>query len=49
MLANYLTPTDSFDTVLILGNSFGYFESTQDDLKVLTEVFRVLKPGGKIL
>jgi len=41
-------PTDSFDTVLILGNSFGYFESTQDDLKVLTEVFRVLKPGGKI-
>lgn len=41
-------PTDSFDAVLILGNSFGYFESTQDDLKVLTEVFRVLKPGGKI-
>ena len=41
-------PTDSFDVVLILGNSFGYFESIQDDLKVLTEVFRVLKPGGKI-
>ncbi|MCS7243042.1 MAG: methyltransferase domain-containing protein [Candidatus Caldatribacterium sp.] len=37
-----------FDVVLILGNSFGYFESPEDDLQVLREVFRVLKPGGKI-
>lgn len=42
-------PTDSFDVILILGNSFGYFESSQDDLKVLKEVFRVLKPWGKLL
>ncbi|TFG22970.1 MAG: methyltransferase domain-containing protein [Promethearchaeota archaeon] len=42
-------PPDSFDVVMILGNSFGYFDSIQDDLKVLKEVFRVLKPWGHIL
>lgn len=40
---------DTFDTILILGNSFGYFETVQDDLRVLKEVFRVLKPWGKLL
>jgi D-alanine-D-alanine ligase len=43
------SPTDSFDLVMILGNSFGYFDTIQDDLRVLKEVFRVLKPWGKIL
>lgn len=38
----------TFDAVLILGNSFGYFESPEDDLRVLEEALRVLKPGGKI-
>jgi D-alanine-D-alanine ligase len=42
-------PTNSFDYILILGNSFGYFETIQDDLRVLREVFRVLKPWGKFL
>jgi D-alanine-D-alanine ligase len=42
-------PPDTFDIVLILGNSFGYFETIQDDLMVLKEVFRVLKPWGKVL
>jgi len=42
-------PYDTFDTVLILGNSFGYFDTVQDDIKVLEEVFRVLKPWGKVL
>lgn len=40
---------DTFDVVMILGNSFGYFESNEDDLMVLREVFRVLKPGGTFL
>ncbi|MEM4312111.1 MAG: methyltransferase domain-containing protein [Nitrososphaerales archaeon] len=41
--------SDTFDTILILGNSFGYFETVKDDLNVLKEAFRVLKPWGKIL
>ncbi len=40
---------DTFDFILLLGNSFGYFESINDDIQVLREVFRVLKPRGKIL
>jgi len=40
---------DSFDVVMVLGNSFGYFENLEDDLKVLSEIFRVLKPDGKFL
>ncbi len=40
---------DSFDVVMIPGNSFGYFETPQDDIRVLKEVFRVLKPWGRIL
>ena len=40
---------DVFDDIMILGNSFGYFESTEDDIKILKEVFRILKPGGKFL
>ncbi|NPE29522.1 methyltransferase domain-containing protein [Methanococcoides sp. SA1] len=41
--------TDSFDSVMILGNSFGYFETAEEDLRVLQEVRRILKPRGKIL
>ncbi len=42
-------PPDTFDFVLILGNSFGYFETVEDDMRVLKEVFRVLKPWGQLL
>jgi len=42
-------PTDSFDVVMILGNSFGYFETIEDDMRVLKEVFRILKPWGRFL
>ena len=38
-----LCPADNFDVVLILGNSFGYFDSLQDDLRILREVLRALK------
>jgi D-alanine-D-alanine ligase len=40
--------SDTFNVVTILGNSFGYFDSISDDRKVLEEIFRVLKPGGKV-
>ncbi len=40
---------DSFDKIMILGNSFGYFESINDDFNVLREAYRVLKPWGSIL
>jgi D-alanine-D-alanine ligase len=42
-------PPDTFDAVMLLGNSFGYFETVQDDLRVLREIFRVLKPWGRFL
>jgi D-alanine-D-alanine ligase len=41
--------TDMFDVVMILGNSFGYFESIEDDILILKEVHRVMKPGGIFL
>ena len=40
---------DSFDVVIILGNSFGYFETVRDDIRILKGVFTVLKPWGRIL
>lgn len=40
---------DKFDAIMIPGNSFGYFESSHDDTKVLEEVRRILKPGGRLL
>ncbi|MCB0060752.1 MAG: methyltransferase domain-containing protein, partial [Caldilineaceae bacterium] len=42
-------PADKFDLIMIPGNSFGYFESSHDDTKVLEEVRRILKPNGKLL
>ncbi|MEM2910488.1 MAG: methyltransferase domain-containing protein [Nitrososphaerota archaeon] len=42
-------PDNCFDAVLILGNSFGYFERIDDDLKVLREVYRILRPYGRVL
>jgi D-alanine-D-alanine ligase len=42
-------PPDTFDVVMILGNSLGYFEAEQEDMKVFKEVFRVLKPWGRFI
>lgn len=35
----------AFDTVLMLGNSFGYF-SDEDNVRALSEAYRVLADGG---
>lgn len=42
-------PSDTFDYIILLGNSFGYFESRNDDFRVLNEAMRVLKPFGTLL
>jgi D-alanine-D-alanine ligase len=41
--------SDSFDVVLVLGNSFGYFETPNDDEAMLRDIRRVLRRGGKLL
>ncbi len=38
-----------YNTVLILGNSFGYFEREDDDLDILKACRRVLIPGGTLV
>jgi ubiquinone/menaquinone biosynthesis C-methylase UbiE len=38
---------DSFDLVVSLSTSFGYFEEIEDDLKVLDNIYRMLKENGK--
>ena len=40
---------NAFDAVLLLGNSFGYFDAAHDDQAVLQEIRRVLTPGGRVL
>jgi D-alanine-D-alanine ligase len=42
-------PDDSFDAIYLAGNSFGYFESADDDIAVLRELRRLLKPNGQLL
>jgi ubiquinone/menaquinone biosynthesis C-methylase UbiE len=38
-----------FDAVVNLFTSFGYFEEDGEQVKVLREIFRMLKPGGKFI
>ncbi len=38
-----------FDVVLVMGNSFGYFEDDGRNRKILQEICRLLRPGGKVL
>ena len=42
-------PAASFDVVLLMSNSFGYFADAADDRRVLAEIGRVLIPGGRFL
>jgi len=39
----------SFDWVLLLFTSFGYFATPEEDAEVLDEVARILRPGGRFL
>jgi len=40
---------NGFDCVLLLGNSFGYFDQEEEDLAVLSAVTRALRPSGKLV
>ncbi|MBL7556628.1 MAG: class I SAM-dependent methyltransferase [Bdellovibrionaceae bacterium] len=40
---------NEFDLVVSLFNSFGYFKVRSNDLKMLKETYRVLKPGGRLV
>lgn len=40
---------ERFDAVLVLGNSFGYFDKLDDDLAILKGIHHILNPGGQIL
>lgn len=40
---------EEFDLVLNLFTSFGYFDSEEDNLKVLSAIKTALKPGGRLL
>lgn len=39
----------AFNSIVIMYNSFGYFQSRSDDEKVIGNCFNSLKPGGKLL
>lgn len=39
----------SIDCVCIMGNSFGYFDTEDDDVRVLEAVKRVLRSGGNLV
>jgi len=42
-------PSTTFDHILILGNSLGYLPDEDDDGRILSEAYRLLKPGSAIL
>lgn len=42
-------PADSFDHVIIMGNSLGYLPEPDDDIRILIEAFRLVKPGSRLL
>ena len=42
-------PDDTFDHVIIMGNSLGYIQSPGADLKIIKEANRILRPGGWLL
>ncbi|UCH47679.1 MAG: methyltransferase domain-containing protein [Betaproteobacteria bacterium] len=45
----FRVPESSKDCVMVMGNSFGYFEREDDDVKVLEAIKKVLKSRGKLV
>lgn len=42
-------PSETYDSVMIMGGSFGYFVEPVENEKILKEVFRILNSGGVLL
>jgi D-alanine-D-alanine ligase len=42
-------PAASFDVILLMANSFGFFADAADDRRVLSEAWRMLGAGGRFL
>jgi SAM-dependent methyltransferase len=40
---------EEFDAVIVMFTAFGYFDSEEENEKVLREVRKVLRPGGRLL
>lgn len=47
-MREYIKPA-RFDNVIIMYNSFGYFQDPEDDRKVIHNCYKSLKPGGKLI
>ncbi|KAI8906388.1 S-adenosyl-L-methionine-dependent methyltransferase [Gorgonomyces haynaldii] len=42
-------PDQTFDLIITMGNSFGYFSEDSQDKNVLAEAYRLLAPGGTLV
>jgi D-alanine-D-alanine ligase len=42
-------PQEPYDCVMVMGNSFGYFEQLADDVAVLRRIRQSLTPGGTVV
>ena len=47
-MREYIKPA-GFDNIIIMYNSFGYFQDPEDDRKVIQNCYQSLKPGGKLI
>ena len=45
----FRAPESSFDCAVMMGNSFGYFDSVEDDRQVLGKIKRALRSGGTLV
>ncbi len=45
----FRAPESAFDCVAMMGNSFGYFDDAEDDMRVLAKIRRVLRSRGTLI